>query len=326
MRNLNLSEITQVVNNELEIFNQKFRDSIWSENKIVNIIIKYLLKQKGKKIRPLLVILSSKIIGEVTDRTYRGATLVELLHTATLVHDDVVDESETRRGLPSINAIWKNKAGVLIGDYLLAKGLMIAVDGQDFDFLKVITNTVKRMSEGELLQSSKTRKLNNDEETYYKIISDKTASLIATCCEIGARAVSNDESKINAMKNYGEYLGIAFQIRDDILDYVGKKTILGKPLGGDIREKKLTLPLIFALKNSNQKTANEILSVLKKKEKNMDVNKVIDFVIQNGGIEYSENAARSFGVKAKDELNIFENQMIKNTLSDLVDYILERKK
>lgn len=326
MHSKNLSEISQIINEELEQFNSQFKKSIWSDNKIVNFIIRYLLKQKGKKIRPLLVILSSKICGNVSDRTYRGATLVELLHTATLVHDDVVDEAETRRGFPSINAVWKNKAAVLIGDYLLAKGLMTAVDGNDFDFLRVITNTVKRMSEGELLQSSKTRKLNNDEETYYKIISDKTASLLSTCCEVGARAVTDDDTKITAMRNFGENLGIAFQIRDDILDYIGKKSILGKPLGGDIREKKLTLPLIYALKNSSTEKSNEVMKILKMKERKMDVDKVIDFVIQNGGIEYSENAAKEYGEKAKKELSIFPDSEIKSSLLELVDFIIERTK
>lgn len=326
MHSKNLSEISQIINDELEQFNSQFKKSIWSDNKIVNFIIRYLLKQKGKKIRPLLVILSSKICGNVSDRTYRGATLVELLHTATLVHDDVVDEAETRRGFPSINAVWKNKAAVLIGDYLLAKGLMTAVDGNDFDFLRVITNTVKRMSEGELLQSSKTRKLNNDEETYYKIISDKTASLLSSCCEVGARAVTDDDTKITAMRNFGENLGIAFQIRDDILDYIGKKSILGKPLGGDIREKKLTLPLIYALKNSSTEKSNEVMKILKMKERKMDVDKVIDFVIQNGGIEYSENAAIEYGEKAKNQLSIFPQSEIKSSLLELVDFIIERTK
>lgn len=326
MHSKNLSEISQIINDELEQFNSQFKKSIWSDTKIVNFIIRYLLKQKGKKIRPLLVILSSKICGDVSDRTYRGATLVELLHTATLVHDDVVDEAETRRGFPSINAVWKNKAAVLIGDYLLAKGLMTAVDGNDFDFLRVITNTVKRMSEGELLQSSKTRKLNNDEETYYRIISDKTASLLSTCCEVGARAVTDDDIKITAMRNFGENLGIAFQIRDDILDYIGKKSILGKPLGGDIREKKLTLPLIYALKNSSKEKSNEVMKILKMKERKMDVDKVIDFVIQNGGIEYSENAAKEYGEKAKKELSIFPDSEIKSSLLELVDFIIERTK
>lgn len=326
MHSKNLSEISQIINVELEQFNSQFKKSIWSDTKIVNFIIRYLLKQKGKKIRPLLVIFSSKICGNVSDRTYRGATLVELLHTATLVHDDVVDEAETRRGFPSINAVWKNKAAVLIGDYLLAKGLMTAVDGNDFDFLRVITNTVKRMSEGELLQSSKTRKLNNDEETYYRIISDKTASLLSTCCEVGARAVTDDDIKITAMRNFGENLGIAFQIRDDILDYIGKKSIIGKPLGGDIREKKLTLPLIYALKNSSKEKSNEVMKILKMKERKMDVDKVIDFVIQNGGIEYSENAAKEYGEKAKKELSIFPDSEIKSSLLELVDFIIERTK
>lgn len=225
-----LSDITRTLDSELSKFNDIYKKSLKSKVALVDLVTRYILKQKGKKIRPVLVLLSSRIAGKINDRSYRGAILVELLHTATLVHDDVVDNAETRRGFPSINAVWKNKIAVLMGDYLLARGLMLAVESDDYDFLKVITNTVKRMSEGELLQISKTRRLNNDEETYFKIISDKTASLISTCCEIGARAVTDDFNKIKAMKDFGEYLGIAFQIRDDILDYIGTKKIFGKPL------------------------------------------------------------------------------------------------
>jgi octaprenyl-diphosphate synthase len=288
---------------------------------LVELITRYILKQKSKKIRPLLVILSAKLCGEIGDRTYRGANLVELLHTATLVHDDVVDSAEERRGFPSINAIWKNKIAVLMGDYLLARGLMLAVDGEDFDFLKVITATVKRMSEGELLQISKTRRLNNNYETYFKIISDKTASLIATCCEIGARSVTDDSAKINALVEYGESLGITFQITDDILDYVGKKKLFGKPLGGDIKEKKLTLPLIYALQNCSNDEKKEIIKLIKSGK---EINKIIEFVINKGGIEYSYKIAKEYAEKAKKALNIFENNDNKEHLFNLVDFVVER--
>ena len=255
----NISEISHLIDEDLKRFNELFKQSLKSKVALVDLITRYILKQKGKKVRPLLVLLSSKIAGGVSGRSYRGAILVELLHTATLVHDDVVDNAETRRSFPSINAVWKNKIAVLMGDYLLSRGLMQAVDGSDYDFLKVITNTVRRMSEGELLQTSKTRKLDNDEETYFRIISDKTASLLSTCCEVGARAATEDDEKIKAMRDFGENLGIAFQIRDDILDFVGTSSLLGKPLGGDIKEKKLTLPLIYALKNS---PADEVKQVI----------------------------------------------------------------
>lgn len=291
---------------------------------ILELITRYILRQKSKKIRPLLVILSAKLCGKIDDRTYRGANLVELLHTATLVHDDVVDSAEERRGFPSINAIWKNKVAVLMGDYLLARGLMLAVEGNDFDFLRVITSTVKRMSEGELLQISKTRRLNNNYDTYLRIISDKTASLISTCCEIGARSVTEDTNKINALVQYGENLGIAFQIIDDILDYIGKKKLFGKPLGGDIREKKLTLPLIYALENSTKTEKSEILNLIKKAKNQDDVKKVIDFVISKKGIEYSYKIAKEYATKAKDNLNIFSDSVVKTHLFDIVDFVIER--
>lgn len=320
-----LSKITQIIEPELEEFNKLFRKSIKSKIGIVDLITRYLLKQKGKKIRPILVLLSSKIAGGINERSYRGAGLVELLHTATLVHDDVVDNAETRRYFPSINAIWKNKIAVLMGDYLLAKGLMLAIDSKDFDFLEVITDTVRRMSEGELLQISKTRKLDNDEETYFKIISDKTASLISTCCEIGARAATNDNLKIEALKQFGENLGIAFQIRDDILDYVGKTKLIGKPLGGDIREKKLTLPLIHALSKSNNAESDKILKTIKKGGKKLDVNDVIDFVKKYDGINYSEKVSKEYAQKAINSLDIFESSEAKDSLIRLVEFVVNRK-
>lgn len=322
----NISDISLLIEDDLKSFNELFKQSLKSKVALVDLITRYILKQKGKKVRPLLVLLSSKISGEVTDRSYRGAILVELLHTATLVHDDVVDNAETRRSFPSINAVWKNKVAVLMGDYLLARGLMKAVDGSDYDFLKVITNTVKRMSEGELLQSSKTRKLDIDEETYFRIISDKTASLLSTCCEIGARASTDKEEKIAAMKEYGEHLGIAFQIRDDILDYVGTRTLLGKPLGGDIKEKKITLPLIYALKNSPIDDAKKIIKNLKSGEKKINVNMIIEFTKNHGGIDYAEKVAIEYADKAKQKLSLFADSEYKSALIDLASFVVERTK
>lgn len=322
----NISDISLLIEDDLKSFNELFKQSLKSKVALVDLITRYILKQKGKKVRPLLVLLSSKISGEVTDRSYRGAILVELLHTATLVHDDVVDNAETRRSFPSINAVWKNKVAVLMGDYLLARGLMKAVDGSDYDFLKVITNTVKRMSEGELLQSSKTRKLDIDEETYFRIISDKTASLLSTCCEIGTRASTDKEEKIAAMKEYGEHLGIAFQIRDDILDYVGTRTLLGKPLGGDIKEKKITLPLIYALKNSPTDDAKKIIKNLKSGEKKINVNMIIEFTKNHGGIDYAEKVAIEYADKAKQKLSLFAESEYKSALIDLASFVVERTK
>ena len=242
-----LSEISQPIKSELENFNQIFRESLRSKVGLLDLVTRYIIRQKGKKIRPLLVLLSAKVCGAINDRSYRGAVLVELLHTATLIHDDVVDNADKRRGLWSINKVFKNKVAVLMGDYLLSKGLLISMEGKDYDFLEVITNTVKRMSEGELLQIQKTRKLDIDEETYFKVISDKTASLIETCCTIGAMSATSNKESIDAMREFGRNLGISFQIRDDILDYEGNLTITGKRKGGDIKEKKITLPLIYSL-------------------------------------------------------------------------------
>ncbi len=320
-----LSEIISPIRKELDTFNEIFKSSLKSKVGLVDLVMKYILKQKGKKIRPVLVLFSAGLSGGITERAYRGAVLVEMLHTATLVHDDVVDAAEIRRGLPSINAVWKNKVAVLIGDYLLSRGLMLAVDGNDFDFLRVVTDTVKRMSEGELLQISKTRKLDLDEETYYKIISDKTASLISTCCEIGARSVSKDEKVIESLHSFGESLGIAFQIRDDILDYTGKSKIIGKPLGGDIKEKKITLPLIYSLKNVDKKESERIIKLIKSERKKGRIKEVIDFVLSNGGIEYAESEADKYIKKAKDSISSFPENDYKTSLNSLVDFVVNRK-
>jgi len=320
-----LSEIISPIQKELDTFNEIFKSSLKSKVGLVDLVMKYILKQKGKKIRPVLVLFSAGVSGEITERAYRGAVLVEMLHTATLVHDDVVDAAEMRRGLPSINAVWKNKVSVLIGDYLLSRGLMLAVDGSDFDFLRVVTDTVKRMSEGELLQISKTRKLDLDEETYYKIISDKTASLISTCCEIGARSVSEDDKVIESLRNFGASLGIAFQIRDDILDYTGKSKIIGKPLGGDIKEKKITLPLIYSLKQVDKKESERIIKLIKSERKKGRIKEVIDFVKSHGGIEYAEGEADKYIKKAKDSISGFPENEYKTSLTSLVDFVVKRK-
>lgn len=326
MKNNTLSRVSEHISPELDRFNQLFKSSLKSKTALVDLVTKYILKQKGKKIRPILVLLSAKLSGGITERSYRGAILVELLHTATLVHDDVVDSADTRRGFPSINAIWKGKVAVLLGDYLLAKGLMKAVEGEDFDFLKVTTDTVRRMSEGELLQISKTRKLDTDEETYFKIISDKTASLLSTCCEIGARSATDDESKIAELRNFGENLGIAFQIQDDILDYTGSNKIIGKPSGGDIKEKKFTLPLLYALRNVDEKKASEIVKIIRKGAKRNGVKEVIDFVFENGGIEYASQVANEYVTKAGKNLEIFDNSETKSIMLELLNFIVHRNK
>lgn len=318
-------QISKPIKSELDIFNDLFKESIRSKVSLVDLVARYIIRQKGKKIRPLLVLLSAKVAGGVTDRSYRGAVLVELLHTATLVHDDVVDNADKRRGVWSINALFKNKVAVLMGDYLLSRGLLIAMEGKDYDILEVITNTVKRMSEGELLQIQKTRKLNIDEETYFKVISDKTASLLETCCEIGAMSATNNSDYHNAMKHFGQSIGVAFQIKDDILDYEGTVKMIGKPVGGDIKEKKLTLPLIYSLNNVSTKEASRIRKIIKNGSNKQNVKDVIQFVRENGGINYALERAKSYSDKAKEALSILPDSQSKIALEALVEFVIDRK-
>ncbi len=321
-----LTQISKPIKNDLVQFNQLFKESLKSKVGIVDIVTKYILKQKGKKIRPLLVLLSGKVIGEINERTFRGATLVELLHTATLVHDDVVDGAEKRRGLPSINAVWKNKIAVLMGDYLLSRGLLVSIEGKDFDFLEIITNTVKRMSEGELLQIKKTQKLNIDKETYFRIISDKTASLLSTCCEIGATSTTNNKEDIEKMRDFGEYLGLSFQIRDDILDYIGSTKLVGKPLGADIKDKKITLPLIHSLENASKSEKAEIIKLVKNGKKKNNIETIIEFVKKYKGIEFAQAVAEDYAHKAKESLSNFPKSESRDSLESLVNFVVERKK
>ena len=325
MSKLSLKEISSPIKLELDKFEDIFKAALRSNVGLVDLVARYIIRQKGKKIRPLLVLLSAKICGGVTERSYRGASLVELLHTATLIHDDVVDNADKRRGMWSINALFKNKIAVLMGDYLLSRGLMISVDGKDYDFLGVTTNAVKRMSEGELLQIQKTRKLDIDEETYFKVISDKTASLLETCCSIGAMSTTENKEHIEAMRNYGHSLGMSFQIRDDILDYEGKSKLIGKPIGADIKEKKITLPLIYSLNNVSKTEAARIRKLLKNGKDDKKVKEVMQFVKDNNGIEYALKVAQKYSDEAKESLNIFPDSQIKNSMLALVDFVTDRK-
>lgn len=325
MSKLSLKEISNPIKSELARFDEIFKEALRSNVGLVDLVARYIIRQKGKKIRPLLVMLSAKISGGVTERTYRGATLVELLHTATLIHDDVVDDADKRRGMWSINALFKNKVAVLMGDYLLSRGLMISVDGKDYDFLGVTTSAVKRMSEGELLQIQKTRKLDIDEETYFKVISDKTASLLETCCSIGAMSTTDNKDYIEAMRNFGHSLGMSFQIRDDILDYEGTTNLIGKPVGGDIKEKKITLPLIYSLNNVSKNEAARIRKVLKNGNDKTKVKDVMQFVHDNNGIDYAHKVAEKYSDEAKYSLNIFPDSETKSSMRELVDFVTRRK-
>ena len=320
-----LAEISRSIKTELEHFNDIFKSSMRSNVGLVDLVARYIIRQKGKKIRPLLVLLSAKLSGGITERSYRGAVLVELLHTATLIHDDVVDNADKRRGMFSINALFKNKVAVLMGDYLLSRGLMTSIAGKDYDFLGVTTDAVKRMSEGELLQIQKTRKLDIDEETYFKVISDKTASLLETCCTIGAMSTTDNKDFIDAMKNFGHSLGMSFQIRDDILDYEGTTNLIGKPVGGDIKEKKITLPLIYSLNNVSKNDAARIRKVLKNGNDKTKVKEIIQFVKDNNGINYAFKVAQKYSDQAKESLNIFPDSQTKLAMQSLVDFVTERK-
>ncbi len=320
-----LNDITSVVSDELKTFDVKFKNELKSDVKILDYVIKYLLRKKGKLIRPTIVFLSANALGGVNEKSYIAAMMIELLHTATLVHDDVVDEAPQRRGLPSINYIWKNKIGVLTGDYLLAQGLSIAMDNERYDFLQIITDTVKKMSEGELLQIRKTRKLDNDVATYLKIIEAKTASLLQACAYLGALSSSDNSEQIDALKNYGYNLGMAFQIQDDILDFIGKAKF-GKEIGGDIREKKITLPLIYALEKADDKKKAAILKLMRKQKEKDFVRTIIDFVIENGGIEAAKEKQNEFKSAALDSLSQIPQNRYSNALKQLLDFVITREK
>ncbi len=323
---MNLHDITQPISAELESFDEHFREAMRSKVAFVDLIARYIVRQKGKRIRPALVLLSAKACGGVNKSTYRGASLVEILHTATLIHDDVVDDADTRRGFASINAVWKNKIAVLMGDYMLAKGLLLSLDNDDFQFLKVISDSVRRMSEAEILQIAKSRDLDLDEETYLKIISDKTASLLSTCCQIGAASASDDPADLRQMKDYGENLGIVFQLRDDLLDYVGRTSITGKPSGLDMKEKKLTLPLIHALAQAPRSESKQILRMIKNGAKKKELREVVEFAHAFGGIDYAMRKAEEYSLRAREALAPLAVSPAKESLIRFVDFVRERRK
>ncbi len=316
--------INNIIGDELKIFEQKFSESVKSQSPLLDRIMKYIIKRKGKQMRPMFVLLSAKLHGTINDTTYRAAALVELLHTATLVHDDVVDESLERRGFFSINAIWKNKIAVLVGDYLLSKGLLLSTTNNDFENLHILSEAVKQMSEGELLQIEKARNLNLKEDIYFEIIKNKTASLLSSACAVGAYTTSNDKAISNKMKLFGEKVGIAFQIKDDLFDY-GTADI-GKPTGNDIQEKKLTLPLIYTLNKIDNVKKRELIYIIKNENKNKEkVKQVIDVVVAEGGIKYAEEKMNGYRDEALHILNEFENGEVKNALEELVRYTTDRK-
>lgn len=321
---ISLDEIRSPVSEEVKAFTRHFRDAMRSNVLLVDTIARYILKQKGKRIRPILVFLSAKTCGQVTESTFRGATLVEILHTATLVHDDVVDDADTRRGIASINAVWKNKIAVLMGDYLLSTGLMLSLRHEDHYFLRTVSDAVRRMSEGEILQIQKSRDLDIDEETYLKIISDKTASLLSTCSEIGAASSTPDAGRRKLMKDFGENVGMAFQIRDDLLDYTSRKNIIGKPIGGDMKEKKITLPLIHSFLHAPRKEARRILRMIKNGAAGKDVDHIIAFTQHYGGIGYAVSKAEFYSRQARECLKPFPDSPAKDSLLNFVDFVLER--
>ena len=320
-----LKDIQAPIATEMEEFEKKFRTFMKSKVFLLDQIMSYIVKRKGKQMRPMFVFLSAGISGGISDSTYRAASFIELLHTASLVHDDVVDNSNYRRGFFSINALWKNKIAVLVGDYLLTRALLLAVDNEDFEMLKIGARTVKELSEGELLQMAKARNLDITEEVYYDVIRQKTASLISACCAMGASTTDSDQEHIQRMREFGLNVGMAFQIKDDLFDYGNEE--IGKPLGIDIKEKKMTLPLIYALNNCGSLEKRQIKRIIKNKsDKQKKVQEVIDFVKSSGGIEYAVGVMDDYYQKAQEILKSFPESEYKNSLSQLIKFTIERSK
>ena len=321
-----ISQIKLPINDEMELFEKKFYDSMTSKVALLNRITYYIVNRKGKQMRPMFVFLTAKMLnnGAVNERTYRGASVIELIHTATLVHDDVVDDSNRRRGFFSINALWKNKIAVLVGDYLLSKGLLLSIDNGDFDLLKIISVAVREMSEGELLQIEKARRLDIIEDIYYEIIRKKTATLIASCCALGAKSVIEDEAHVETMRKFGELIGMAFQIKDDLFDYT--EEAIGKPTGIDIKEQKMTLPLIYVINNCSAKEKSWLINSIKNHNKDKKrVKEVIQFVLSNNGLIYAEQKMMEYQHEAIQLLQQFPDSDYKASLLLMVNYVIERK-
>lgn len=319
-----MQSVKKVIGKELALFESRFTEHVKGSNPLLDRIMRFIIKRKGKQMRPMFVLLSAKVSGGINDRSYRAASLIELLHTATLVHDDVVDNAMLRRNFLSINALWKNKVAVLVGDYLLSKGLLLSLEHDDYQILKITSRAVKEMSEGELLQMEKARKLDIEESTYFDIIRGKTSSLLSAACSAGAYSATENEETTEFFRLFGEYVGIAFQIKDDLFDY-GQDNI-GKPTGIDIKEKKMTLPLIYTLQNTDRATKRKIIYIVKNENTNKQkVQEVIDIVHQAGGIEYSVKKMKEYQYKALEMLNQYPDSEAKSALIELVNYVIDRK-
>ncbi|GAA4850269.1 polyprenyl synthetase family protein [Algivirga pacifica] len=322
---VSIKEIQQPISEEMGIFEGKFRSYMKTRVRLLNNILNYTLKRKGKQMRPILVFLSAGLHGEISEASYRGAALIELLHTATLVHDDVVDDSNYRRGFFSINALWKNKIAVLIGDYLLSRGLLLSIDHEDFHLLKIVSNAVKEMSEGELLQIEKARRLDITEDVYFEIIRQKTATLISACCAVGAASAGATKEVVDKMHEMGNKIGIAFQIKDDLFDYGTDE--VGKPLGIDIKEKKMTLPLIYALENTSWLKRKEIILKIRLQSNNPKVvQEIIEFVRDSGGLEYATDVMNQYIKEANDILLSFPESSYRESIQQFIAFVTQRKK
>ena len=320
-----LEQIKLPIKKEMDLFEEKFSNSMISDVPLLNRITHYVVKRKGKQMRPMFVFLTAKMMSDSTlinEKVYRAASIIELIHTATLIHDDVVDSSDKRRGFFSLNALWKNKIAVLVGDFLLSKGMLLCIDNDDFDLLKIISKSVKDMSQGELLQIEKARRLDIDEKTYFKIITKKTASLIASCCALGASASNSSKSQINKFYELGEKIGIAFQLKDDLFDYGNRK--IDKPTGIDIKEKKLTLPLIYALNNSSESKKKWLINSVKNSNDYV-IKDIISYVTEMGGIDYTQKKINEYYNSAVEDLKYFEDNEFKESLKKLIKYVIERK-
>jgi octaprenyl-diphosphate synthase len=323
---LKIKDIKQPVSKEMALFESKFMNSLKTSVPLLDKIMHYIIKRKGKQMRPLFVFLTAKLFNNVNESTYTAASLIELLHTATLVHDDIIDEANFRRGVFSINALWKNKISVLVGDFLLSRGLLLAVENEQYQLLKIMSTAVKEMSEGELLQIEKTRRLDITEEVYFEIIKKKTAALISACCEAGAASTNANKNDILKMRSFGEKTGIAFQIKDDLFDYT-QNPLIGKPTGIDIREKKMTLPLIYTLNKVDDKTKKYIINTIKNDSKNsIKVEEIIMLVKNNNGLDYAEKKMNSFYQQALNILDELPNNEAKNSLIKLLEYVIKREK
>lgn len=319
-----MKNVKKPIAEELDLFEKKFTESVRSRNAMLDRIMRFIIRRKGKQMRPMFVFLAAKISGQVTEATYRASSLIELLHTATLVHDDVVDDANMRRNFFSINALWKNKVAVLVGDYLLSKGLLLSLDNDDFKILKIVSTAVKEMSEGELLQMEKTRKLDIKEDIYFEIIRSKTASLLASACAAGAWSATENEEITRQFHSFGEKIGISFQIKDDLFDY-GHDNI-GKPTGIDIKEKKMTLPLIYTLQQADEATKRKIIYIVKNQNKDKQkVNEVIELVKKSGGIEYARQKMLEYQKEAMEILHSFPDSEARAAMEELVHYVTERR-